>query len=95
MTDSWSPSPQARQEAASSFPHVAVDAVVYQFRAYFQDPTKNAVRSRGEWDRRFMAWCARREEQWFADHHHADEEEKWDPVTGMPKNPKPVRFKEK
>lgn len=94
MTDSWTPSPTIKQEALSSFPHVAVAAVVFQFRAYYQDPTRNAVKGRGEWDRVFLSWCARREERWFADHHHADEEEKWDPVTGMPTKPKPMRFRE-
>lgn len=90
MTDSWTPSPSIRKQAISSFPHVTVDSVTYQFRDYYQDPTHNQVRTRGEWDRKFLSWCSRREERWIDDHR--DQTVEYDDVTGMPKHPKPIQY---
>lgn len=91
MTDSWSPSSAIRREAVISFPHVAVDTVVYQFRDYYQDPEHNTVRTRSQWERKFLSWCARREGQWHSEHVDQGGVE-YDPVTGMPTHPRPIQY---
>lgn len=92
MTDSWSPTPAIRREAIISFPHVSVDTVVYEFRDYYQHLEHNQVRTRSAWERTFLSWCARREGKYLTD--RLDRPVEYDDVTGMPKNPKPMRFKE-
>jgi len=96
MTDSWSPSSSSRREAVVAFPHVNVDAVIYQFRDYYQDPAHNVVLTRSGWDRKFKAWCSRREEAWHASRLTSREDQKegrrFDEVTGMPVNPKPIDY---
>lgn len=79
-----------------AFPHVNVDAVIYQFRDYYQDPTHNVVLTRSGWDRKFKAWCSRREETWHSDRLLEQEKRtqgvRFDDVTGMPLNPKPIIY---
>jgi len=91
MTISWRPSESALAQIRSDFPHVHPLPVIPQFRDYFMDQSRNRVRTRAEWDRTFVSWCGRREEQWLTDHHE-EQKPKFDEVTGMPINPKPMRF---
>lgn len=98
MTDSWSPSSLVRREAIVKFPHCHVDTVIYQFRDYYQDPSHNVVLQRSAWDRKFLAWCSRREEAWLAARQdHEEKKERgvvFDDVTGLPRNPRPITYQE-
>lgn len=96
MTDSWSPSPSVLAVVAAECPHVAHAMVVFQFRDYFQDPSRSqTVLTQREWDRKFLSWCSRREEAWVDANLRREEEGKevkFDEVTGMPLNPKPLIY---
>jgi hypothetical protein len=79
-----------------AFPHCQVDTVIYQFRDYYQDPSHNLVLARSGWDRKFLAWCSRREEQWRTAQQEKEEggNAVFDDVTGLPRNPKPITYRE-
>jgi hypothetical protein len=92
MTDSWTPTKKITDTIATISPHVHPHLELELFKDYYQSRSEVLVLSQDGWDRRFRSWCARAERRWLEEHNSTDV--KYDEVTGMPVNPKPMRFKE-
>lgn len=90
MTDSWTPTKTVIDSITSSLHHVHPHLELDLFRDYYQSQPETLVLTQAAWDRKFRSWCSRAERRWLDEHQ--DQTVRFDEVTGMPINPKPITY---